>query len=170
MSVGPGRGVDYPGTWLRDGKLKDAAGPPKMVRSQMLSPNEQLRDPDLSQVTVFNCFSCTTLFTVHFIKLFPYATLLHAYKYHLGGPFRSACVVILNRSERSRYHNILVSIQISKKQFCLRLENKNLFTTQEMTQELTSYNAAMMKTVEEVLTWLSIIANAHGNIPKHTYC
>ena len=29
MSVGPGRGVDYPGTWLRDGKLKDAAGPPQ---------------------------------------------------------------------------------------------------------------------------------------------
>jgi len=27
MSVGPGRGVDYPGTWLRNGKLKDAAGP-----------------------------------------------------------------------------------------------------------------------------------------------
>jgi len=48
MSVGPGRGVDYPGTWLRDGKLKDAAGPPKMVRSQMLPSNEQLRDPDLS--------------------------------------------------------------------------------------------------------------------------
>jgi len=52
MSVGPGRGVDYPGTWLRDGKLKDAAGPPKMVRSQMLSSNEQLRDPDLSHTTV----------------------------------------------------------------------------------------------------------------------
>jgi len=49
MSVGPGRGVDYPGTWLRNVKLKDAAGPPKMVRSQMLSPNEQLRDPDLSK-------------------------------------------------------------------------------------------------------------------------
>ena len=48
MSVGPGRGVDYPGTWLRNGKLKDAAGPRKMVRSQMLSPYEQLRDPDLS--------------------------------------------------------------------------------------------------------------------------
>jgi len=51
MSVGPGRGVDYPGTWLRNGKLKDAAGPPKMVRSQMLSSNEQLRDPDLSHVS-----------------------------------------------------------------------------------------------------------------------